>query len=36
MRSDLDHLPLRQQADLRRALDVLFAAFEEAQGYFEY
>jgi uncharacterized protein len=30
MRSDLDHLPLRQQSDLRRALDVLFAAFEEA------
>jgi predicted nucleotidyltransferase/HEPN domain-containing protein len=29
MRSDLDHLPLRQQAALRRALDVLFAAFEE-------
>jgi uncharacterized protein len=31
MRSDLDHLPLRQQRDLRRALDGLFAAFEEAQ-----
>ncbi|WP_114946828.1 HEPN domain-containing protein [Microvirga calopogonii] len=30
MRSDLDHLPLRQQADLRWALDVLFAEFEEA------
>jgi HEPN domain-containing protein/predicted nucleotidyltransferase len=30
MRSDLDQLPAVQQQDLRRALDVLFAEFEEA------
>ena len=30
MRSDLDHLPLRQRSDLRWALDVLFSTFEEA------
>ncbi|PVE24133.1 nucleotidyltransferase [Microvirga sp. KLBC 81] len=30
MHSELDHLPEQQQRDLRRALDVLFAEFEEA------
>jgi uncharacterized protein len=30
MRNDLDHLPLRLQPDLRWALEVLFAEFEEA------
>jgi uncharacterized protein len=30
MRSELDHLPLRLQPDLRWALDVLFSEFEEA------
>jgi predicted nucleotidyltransferase/HEPN domain-containing protein len=29
MRSDLDHLPLRQREELRRALDILFTEFQE-------